>query len=231
MKSLVRCLGSLFLSITILVSSAFAGNAAFASNAYDELTPAQQATVQKGQLVFFTVDSPESPWPKAYFYKRIEATPEESVAVFCDFDLQHTYIPSLLKSSISKRVSSRTFDVDYTLDIPVPFFPDENYTIRDTVSNPKLDENYRVDWTLVRADTMKATVGNVRYERLGTATLMAYYNFVTPDGSFASLVKDQALQGMKDTVLAFARQTEFERKNDSALLQRQVEVLRAALGR
>jgi hypothetical protein len=209
-------------ALSVLAQNVFAG-------AYDELTPEQKTAVQNGQQVFFTRDAEGSAWPKAYLFQRIDATPEEAAAVFSDYELQKTYIPGLLKSQISKRISKTVTEVDYTLEVPV--FADEHYTVRDTLGSYDNGDSFRIDWTLVRASSTKATVGNARFERLGTGTLMAYYNFVTPGAAFAGAVRGKAMKQVQETGKAIVRQIEKERRENQPLLQRQIQALRAALAR
>ena len=74
--------------------------------------------------------------------------------------------------------------------------------------------SYRVDWTLVRASSTKATVGSIRFEPYENAALgkrgaiMAYYNFVTPGSGLAGMgfIKRRALSQMQETANAIARQ-------------------------
>jgi hypothetical protein len=196
------------------------------AGAYDQLTPEQQATVQSGGQVFITQDVSGKPWPKAFLYQRVDATPEEAAAVFADYELQSSYIPGLTKSKISRRVDAATAEVDYTLKSS---FVTENYTVRDTVSSYDAGQSYKIAWALVRAETTKAIEGDVKFERLGTATLMVYYNFVVPGIPGAGLVQGRAMKQVRETAQAVAKQVEKERRNDRALLDRQLEILRTAL--
>jgi len=197
------------------------------AGAYDELTGDQQASLRRGEQVTITQDVASSSWPKITVYQPIKATTEEVTAVFTDYELHRSFIPGLSKSKISKRYNPRDVEIDYTLKIPV--VSDESYTVRNKLSSYGNGASYRVDWTLVRADTTKDTVGNVRMERMGDQTLMAYYNFVIPGSGMADLVRNQALKQVKDTAKAIAQQVNYERANNQAQLQRQVKALQDAL--
>ncbi len=217
------------MKFVILMSLLTAASAFAAGPAYDELTPDQQKAVQNGEQVFLTQDVPGNDWPKAYVYQRMDATPEEAMAVFTDYNLQKSYVPNLIKSQISKQIDKATAQVDYTLYIPWPL-PNENYTTQDHVSSYNNGESYRVDWTLVRADTTKSSEGNARFESLGTGTLLAYYSFVVPGSSLAGFVKGKAVDQIKDTVTAVVNQVQNERLNNRDLLDQQIQALRNALG-
>jgi hypothetical protein len=195
---------------------------------YDELTADQKAAVQNGEQVMITVEVDKAPWPKAFIYQRVDATPEECAAVFSDYELQVSYVPELKKSKISKRIDKRTTLVDYTLNVPWPL-SDENYTVRDTVGTYDGGASYRVDWKLVRADSTRHSVGDARFERLGTGTIFRYYNFVVPGSSMAGAVKDKAMRQVKAVAKAIATQVEKERREYTALLERQLNELREAL--
>jgi hypothetical protein len=211
-----------FLGILVM----FAASSAFAGGIWDELTSDQQAAIRKGEQVFITQDVSTSDWPKTWVYQAIDATPEEVAALYFDFDAVKTYVPNVKKSQISKRIDPRTLEVDYTIAIPI--LRDEDYTARNTLSEPSTG-TYRVDWTLVRASSTKSSIGNIRVESLGAQSLFRYYNFVVPGSSLAGLVKGKALKQVRDTVTAIAEQVEKERTSDQATLQRQVQALRAAL--
>jgi hypothetical protein len=202
-------------------------NFAFAG-AYQELNPEQQNAVQNGVQVFLTQDVPGQPWPKAYVYQRIDATPEEAAAVFTDFDLQHTYIPNLTKSSTRGWIGSGRAIVDYELHLPWPFDPDV-YSTDDRLSTYDGGDSFKVDWTLITSTHIASSEGNARFERLGTGTLMAYYTFVVPDSSFASWVTDRAMDQVKSTVRAIGNQIEQERTQDQALLKKQTDQMRSRI--
>jgi hypothetical protein len=205
---------------------AVAGIAPAQAGIYQELTPDQQNQLNSGEQVFNTVDVDGAPWPKVYIYQLIKATPEDAMAVFSDYNLQKSYIPNMLKSQITSH-NGATTTVDYTLHVPI--LSNENYTIRDVISSYDGGQAYRMDWNLVRADTTKSTVGNVRFEKYGSETVMAYYNFVVPGSSFASFVRGKAIQAVKDTCNAIASQVETEATDNQTLLQQQLSVLHTSL--
>lgn len=215
MKSIISLI-ALFIS-----SAVFAG-------AFEELKPEDQKKVQNGEQVSYTQDDSSSAWPKITIYERIDSTPEEAAAVFTDYELQKTYIKNILKSKVVKTVDRATVQVAYALDASIMT---EHYTVEDHVSAYDGNSSYRIDWNFIEADSTEDIVGHVRFERLGTATLMIYYNFVTPGSIFAGAVKNKAMQQVKDTAHAVREQVERERKENQALLQKQLQALRTALGR
>jgi len=217
---------SQWLKQSLVVTIALAGAAVQAqAGVYDSLTPDQQKKIQAGQQVVVMQDAQGSPWPKLWVYQRIEATPEESAAVFADFELAQTYIENITKSKISKVISKNTFEVDYSLSVPL--LSDEHYTVRDVVTSYDNGQSYHVEWNLVRATSTKASTGYAKFERLGNATLVAYYNFVVPGAFGAGLVKDRAMKQVRETVAATGKQIEKERTANRGLLEKQLQALRA----
>ena len=211
------------------------GDTAAVGRAYDELTVDQKRVFDSGGQVFVRRDVAGSPWPAVAVYQYIDASPEEAAAVFIDYERHQTYIPGVRKSHVSAVISSRTVEVDYVVRVPI--VADEHYTVRNHLCAYESSKSYRVDWTLVRASSTKATTGNVRFEpyrgpRLGTrGTVMAYANVVTPGSRLAPLgiVKKRAMQQMRETAYAIVRRVETERATDATLLEKQVAAFRAAL--
>src|ERR671938_1177093 len=204
-------------------------------SAYDELSPEQQAVVDSGSQVFFTKKLEGSPWPAAFVYQYVDATPEEAAAVFTDYERHATFVPKLKRSKISRVIDPRTVEVDFELNVPI--VKDERHTTRHVLSTYDGGASYRVDWTLVRASSTKANVGHVRFEpyhdeRFGKhGTLMAYYNFVTPGSGLAGLgfIKGKGMKQMREATKAIKRQIETERASNPALLAEQLTALRASL--
>ena len=117
-------------------------------------------------------------------------------------------------------------EVDYGLDVPI--FPDEFYTVRNSLR--LLDENsYRFDWKLLRAVMTKDSVGNFRVEPWEGKSLVCYENMVTPSSNIAVLLRARAIDQMKETTKALAAHIEKEKATNPAGLKRQIATLRAAL--
>ena len=215
-----------FWTLAALMGLLSSGSLAWAG-IYDELTPDQKNKIQAGQQVVVLQEVAGSSWPKAWVYQRMDATPEESAAVFADFELATSYVANLKKAKISKRISKNTFEIDYLLAVPV--LSDEEYTVRDVVTTYDRGAAYQVEWNLVRATSTKASTGYAKFEALGTGTLIAYYNFVVPGAFGSGIVKDRAMRQVRETVDATVKQIEKERTSNRALLDRQIQSLRQML--
>ncbi len=212
-------------------------NATVRGRAYDELTAEQRRVFDARNQVFVRRDVPGSPWPAVVVYQYVAAPPEAAAAVFVDYDLHRTYIPGVKQSRVSAVVNPTTVEVDYVVSVPV--VSDERYTVRNHLCTYHGGESYAVEWTLVRASSTKATTGHARFEphldpsRNERGTVMVYSNFVTPGSSLAGLgmIKTRALEQMRETASALVRRIEAERSTDPALLEKQVDAMRAALKR
>jgi hypothetical protein len=196
------------------------------------LTAVQRDSVDRGDLVIRSEARPTSPWPAMTIYVWIDATPEEAVAVFTDYDQHASYIPGMRKAKVSRVIDRASAEVDYTLAVPV--FPDEDYTVRNRLS--RAGEDYRVDWIMVRASSTRATEGHalftpyVNQRAKKSGTLLEYYNFVTPGSRLAGLpfIRNRSVHQIGETVKAIARQAEIERAREAAMLPR-LTALRSAV--
>ena len=177
---------------------------------------------------------PGSPWPAVTIVTYVDATPEEAAAIFIDYARHTEFIPSTKVSRVSKVHSPADVEVDYVVALPI--VSDEEYTVRDRLSRDS--SGYRVDWTLVRASSTKATVGHARFmpavhPKTGkTVTRFEYHNFVTPGSRIAGMgfIRNRALKEMEQTAAAFSKRFESEKQN-SAAMQSRIATLRAALAR
>lgn len=210
---------ALFLSLT-------SAPLAQAAEILGELDSAQKATLKKGSQVVVIEDIKGKPWPRVTIYKLVGATPEEVAAVFFDYEDNKSFVPNLLKSEISRRISPQSSEVDYGVDVPI--LPDEYYTVRNTITRIAPDQ-YRIDWKLVRAVQTKDSVGSFRIEPYEDQTLICYQNLVTPGSSMAGLLRKTAISQMKDAATAIAQRAETLKTHNPEQLKKQVEELRAAL--
>jgi hypothetical protein len=196
------------------------------------LSPAQHAALDVGRAVVTTEQRPASAWPAVTVYAFIDATPEQAAAIFTDVEAHTTYIESVSKSRISRVIDSATIEVDYTLKVPV--VSDEEYTVRDHIS--RSGHHYRVDWTLVRASSTKATVGHALFmpytnARTGRAgTLLEYFNFVTPGSRLAGIpfVRSRASAEVRATTESIVRRVKTAR--GTATMTQRVTELRRLVG-
>ena len=167
------------------------------------------------------------PWPRVKLYQKVEAAPEEVAAVFFDYRNAKAFVPKVIKSEISRKISPRVLEVDYGIDVPI--LPDEYYTARNEIDSDP-DGSYTVTWSLVRATQTKASEGSLRIEKSDDGAVIRYTNFVTPSSAMARILKIPAIEQMRDTVRAIVRRAENQRRSHPGDLQHEVEDLREALG-
>ncbi len=192
----------------------------------DDLNRDQRQELEKGELIVREQDIPGKPWPRVRIYKQISASPEEIAAVFFDYDQAKTYIPDVLKSKISKKVSPSVMEVDYAVDVPI--LADEAYTARNEMI--RLGDSYQVSWKLPRALQTKAAQGNLLIEPLENGTsVIRYTNLVTPSSGMAKILRGPALSRMQKTVVAIGQKVEEQKSHNAAELAAQVVRLREAL--
>jgi hypothetical protein len=197
-----------------------------ADSLLSELSSAQRCQVHDGSQVIITENVERKPWPRIKVYRLVDASPEQVTAVFFDYESAKSFVPNVIKSQISNRLSACTMDVDYGLDVPI--FPDEFYTVRNNLR--LIDENsYCIDWKLLRSVLTKDSVGKIRIEPWEGKAVICYQNLVTPASNIAVLLRGKAIEQMKETTQALAERVEKEKTANLPGLKRQIAALRAAL--
>ncbi len=192
----------------------------------EELTSAQQSDVRAGKQVTVLLEVPGEPWPRVTIYRIIPAAPEQVAAVFFDYKNAVNYIPKVLKSEVSKANSLSVTEVDYALSVPI--LPDEYYTVQNRLTRLP-DGGYLISWQLVRAVQTKASTGELRAVPHGKGTLLRYQILTTPSSGMAGLLRGKAIEMIKDTVAAIAKEVGRQQSQDSAGLEKRVEALQSAL--
>jgi len=206
---------------------------------YDQLTEDQKRVIQSGQQVVEFRDIPNEIWPRSIAYQRVEATPEETLAVIMDFDRQQEYVHRVA-ASVSHKTSNPAIQVvDYTLkvtDVMQAFF-DPHYTLQERFMNMGKG-SYQITWHLMKGKSLTKLDGKAWIEPLpGGATLLVYDNFLAPVannflmrkslGSFpvVAAVKrggGEALQSIVDRI-------QWEKTSNPALLEQEKEKLKDIL--
>ena len=92
-------------------------------------------------------------------------------------------------------------------DLDVPIFPDEFYTVRNSLKHVE-DNSYCIDWKLLRSVLTKDSVGSIRVEPWEGGAVICYQNLVTPASNIAVLLRGKAIEQMKETTQALATQVE-----------------------
>ena len=204
--------------------------------ALDELTPADQDRVKRGEKVTLTEPVTGSVWPRTKVYQRLPGKPEGYAAQFNDYREHVRIFDDLRKSEISQQVDRTTVEVSYLMTFPkiegLPVaIPDENYVTRNTLSTPDQGVSYRIDWTFVRADTMKDCNGSLRVEPLQGDTLLVYTNFINPPKpSLAKLITRLAISRVEKAVDQIGAYTQKEYREHPSVVEDRIRALRRAVG-
>ena len=193
----------------------------------DELGAADRVKVLAGQQVALQEEVEGKPWPRLRIYQLVRASAEDVAAVFFDYDNSKTFVPDLLHSKISKKISPCVLEVDYEVEVPI--LADEAYTARNVLKTTD-DGGYRVSWNLVRALQTKDATGHLRIEPRGEdSSIICYTNLVTPSSGMAGILEKLAISRMKKTVEAMVHQVQNQKSNHPNDLARQVAALREAI--
>ena len=213
--------------IALLMALTAAGVSMVKGAIVDELDAAQLKELNGGGHVVVQQAVDGAPWPRIKIYARVKASAEEVAAVFFDYALAKTYIPNVLESRISKRVSPTSFEVDYEVEVPI--LPDEQYTALNELQRLG-DYGYEINWRLLKSLQAKSAVGSLRVEPSGDGgAVICYTNFVTPDSVMATILRSMALSRMESTVDAIIQEVERQKAQHADMLAKEVAALRSAL--
>lgn len=212
--------------LVALVLSVVVGVAASRAGLLDDLSPGDAAKVRAGQQVLVTEEVAGKPWPRVKVYQTVATTPDQTMAVFFDYNNAVSFVPNCKKSLISREINPWTFEVDY--EVAVPILADEEYTALNTLTRAG-GGRLSVAWEVLRATSIKASEGSFCVEAFGTGSVVRYMNFVEPSSAAAGLLKGVAISQMRDTVDALVDEVTDRKANSSADLAGQVDRMNDAL--
>jgi hypothetical protein len=217
----VLCL-SLALGVPV---SAFAG-------IYEELREINAnypAQIDRGEQIMLTQGA-QGPWPKAWVFRTIDATPEEVAAVFFDAATHKDYFPNVYRSEVVAQPNPTTVEVEYALSVPV--VSDEVYTVRDVLTSYNEGKAFKVEWTKLRATSSRHIEGYLLMEEHQGKTIIEYYNYVIPGSGVSGLpfIRNKAMAQLNQTVAALAKEVERRKAEQGDRLQELVRGIRQALG-
>jgi hypothetical protein len=228
---------------SVVLASMTSATSVFAGTFDEVLTPAEQSQILSGAQVKRERAIPGSLWPEISVFQRVDAAPEEVVAIFFDFSIHSSIFQDadgtgIIKSEISRVVDNATYEVNYILrDKAAGIVINENYIAANRLSAVQSDcgdvIGYKVVWNGVRtSDMVQELRGQLYVEALPSGgSLIAYTNFIKPKNlPFTGILKPRAVERVRKTVLSLASATISERQNTPDVLQRQVEALKQALG-
>jgi len=119
-------------------------------------------------------------------------------------------------------------EIEKLSGINVPILPDEYYTVRNSIKILGQDQ-YQVDWKLLRAIQTKDSEGFLRVEPFEGGSVIMYQNLVTPGSSMAGLLRGKAIEQMRETVTAISAHVEKKKATAPAELQKNVQSFRGMI--
>ena len=216
--------------LALVVSAALALSAAQAGTYFDKLNSTQQDQVlTQGKQLVISKDA-SGPWPELTIYQWTGSAPEQVCGVFADFDIQKDYIADMTKST-ARKVSQNTYEVEYVIKVPI--LSDEVYSMNDVLTSYDNGSGYKITWNLVKATRTKTSTGYFACEPVSGGTFIAYNNYVDPgiNGFVARRLYDTAMAKVKDTPYTILKQLKKELTSNPAQLDKQIELLKAAVAK
>jgi len=168
-----------------------------------------------------------APWPEVKVYSLIDATPEESMAVYLAFPEQKNYIPGLVKSKPSKYISPTDIWIDFEVSLSWPL-ANSKFTTGNKIG--KLNGGgYLLHWYPVTHTSAKECNGDIAFLPYHNRTLLIYRNFTFPNSSLAKFFKKRMYKSIKETINAIVKRIELVKKSGKTRMKRYIRNLNGAL--
>ena len=161
-----------------------------------DMTADEKSQLRQGKMVKRVINLKGKSWPQVTIMQIIPNTPKQNMDVYTEFDQHKNFIPDLIKSKIISK-TEKEIVVSFEMKMPFPV-PNSIYTTKNIFENS--GEDYKLSWTLIRANQLKATEGSVIFESYEGKTLFTYINHITPDSSFAGMFKGRVDGDVEKTV-------------------------------
>ncbi len=162
------------------------------------LTPEEMERLKKGEVLERVEELKDEVFPKVTLIQIIPHSPKKNMDVFSDFESHKKFIPGMLKSEVVKKTDNIT-DVFFEMHLPAPVKNSE-YTTRHTITNEGND--YILKWNLLKSKQVKRSTGIVMFEEIEGKSLFTYVSHITPNSSFAWVVKSRVVPDVKKTIKA-----------------------------
>lgn len=161
-----------------------------------DMTPDEKSQLRQGKMVKRVINLKGKSWPQVTIMQIIPNTPKQNMDVYTEFDQHKNFIPDLIKSKVISK-TEKEIVVSFEMKMPFPV-PNSIYTTKNIFENS--GEDYKLSWTLIKANQLKATEGSVIFESYEGKTLFTYINHITPDSSFAGMFKGRVDGDVEKTV-------------------------------
>ncbi len=205
------------------------------SNIYDSLTAEQKKMIHEGKQITIFEEVPDEIWPKSRVYQQVKAAPDEAMAVISDYRLQDTYAHRVAGSIPHDTADPAVKIIDYQMGLPsfVQGYFAPYYQMRNKIVFLGTGSGYRMEWELVKADSIRRIEGGARIEPLpgGEASLVYYENFISPKENTFILRSWPVLAAVKrgggKVLQSMINHVESEKQKNSALFQQELATFRS----
>lgn len=192
-----------------------------------ELSPHELAQVSsRGLILKLDESAKNSPWPEITYYAVIDATPLESIGLFCAYDIQKNYVPNLLKSTPVKHVSPTDVHTAYELHMP---FPLSNIKYIHGARIFQHGEDYQTVWYMVESTSTDEVRGEAYFANYNGKTLFRYRSYVKPKSIFAGILKKSMLSDVQVSIKSIREFIENEKRENTEFLRKYSEFITRAL--
>lgn len=201
-----------------------------ASETFPPLSPEELAKLRDNELILTTRPVKDAPWPELTIWKLIHASPEECAAIFSNYPGQVDYSPDMMEAVPLKQVTATDVHVSFKMDMPWPIA--NTVTVTGNRLSRLEDGSYRVEWYLVKSDSVKESRGTARffpYNGKTRQTLYRYRSFNFPTSSLAPMIKGRMIKGTKKCALAYVTYVERVKKENPTLMKHCITQMNRAL--
>jgi hypothetical protein len=223
MNKTLPCFGLIAAVLSLTASSK-----AHAGCEWDVLAPAQQQKLRDGSQVVLTRRHSGEFYPEVWVYQLVDATPEEALAVYYDYERHKDYMPYVTAAAIEEGRGRADSVVDWTVKVPVLGIKHSLYRHHIEASNG----DYRMHWESIQPPVgFKSEISDMAFEpALPGATLIVYYTTAVTDWWTPLMYPTPSfVSAYTKTEGALVKQVEMEKREQSALLDSQTQALRNAL--
>jgi hypothetical protein len=172
-----------------------------------DLTDQEKEILRQGEMVKRVNWREGYTWPQVTIISVLPHTPIEN-------------LPDMVKSKIEKQVGPLETDVKFVMKVPWPI-KSSTYVTKNVIEKTS-DEEYRVTWSLVKADLIKDTVGTVLFEKFEGKTLFKYTSQIVPDSMFAGMFKSRVEGDVEKSVKEILSHLKLSLENKSSLISKRI---------
>lgn len=195
----------------------------FATTPSAELSQRELVRLSNKELIIHSKEISSCPWPELTVFALIDVFPVEAAALFSNYEDQKNYIPNLIKSDPTRKITEKEMVVDFEMRLPWPL-ANSKYSTGNIFSRLENNE-YQICWYLVKSDSLIDTKGTVQFIPYATKTLLKYQALVHPDSKLASILSSQAKSRVTKTVQAIVTYIEETKKSQPEKVQELVKTL------